>query len=237
MITLAYSNTSSKTIEGIIHQKELRGTEYKESLKMACSYASWVSKGYPMTYYPSGLLFTTEATPVKCIPFDEWKLRCGKYLAGFESFMFNSIEEMVQRFPSSKAAQRAAMNWRWLYELILNGRHDSWMATFPKQTRKKLLQTAVMVYGSMEQAKEQIMAWKAEHKIQECYQRIPNQSRIKPSYNEILFQGKIRIEPVAVFGFKEPICGLPRAKTALEHNNRRYPSTTFFIKSTPTPNQ
>lgn len=208
MLEFAYADENPEEIMRIIEGRRLDRTEFKESLGLACSYASYVSKGYPATYYKSGLIFRTEAVPLWWLPFDEWNLRLGPYLAGYERFMFDSLDSMLAQFPDSISAQKAATNWRHLYESILNGRYDSDME-FSRTTDGEMAaafqETIKFVYGTIENAKAAIESWKARYQMHTPpYRKVARLDirRLKPACTEVLFDIEIEIEPVAIFGMK-----------------------------------
>ncbi|UCG94973.1 MAG: hypothetical protein JSV92_02890 [archaeon] len=68
-------------------------------------FATYVSEDYPDTYDDSGFIFETDANPVFVCPTDHFNLLI--QYPGFEEFVFSSIEEMLEKFPTLEIASEA----------------------------------------------------------------------------------------------------------------------------------
>ncbi len=219
MLKLAYAEESEKTIKEIIENQVLLGCEFKKSLNKLCAHSSYVSKEYPETYHKKGLIFEPHVKPIKWVPFDEWNLRLGPYLAGFDKFMFNDLESMLKKFPNSISAVSFVNYWRYAYGLILNDRFESGLNFLRVETKQKLLDSVEFVYGNLKNAEKEIKKWIRENKGYNPASSllITNIHENHQDITEILFEGKPKIKPVATFGFEKSIFGLPIYDEALDY--------------------
>jgi len=65
-------------------------------------YTSFYTPGYNQIYYEDGIIFNTTQKPVYACPIDNaYLIRNGKYILGIEKFLFNSVEEMLEKYPTS----------------------------------------------------------------------------------------------------------------------------------------
>lgn len=115
---LAHSIWSGfNNVKKIIDEKRITSSEHKKSInREVFALSSYVSKEYPYTYYDGGLIFETYSNPVLVCPCDEWWLRQGPYLDGYEQFLFDSIKKMLKKFPSHEETRKAIKEWRLRYE-------------------------------------------------------------------------------------------------------------------------
>lgn len=219
MMKLVYAKDSEKKIQEIIEKETLLGHEFKKSLNKLCAHSSYVSEEYPKTYYQKGLIFEPLEKPIKYVPFDEWNLRLGPYLAGFEKFMFDDLESMLEKFPNSISAVSSVNAWRFTYGLILDKRYERDLEFCGEKTKQKALESINFVCGDLKNAKEKINQWVKENNGYNPAHSllISNISKPELDTTEILFEEKPKIKPIALFGFEESILGLPVYKTALDY--------------------
>ena len=65
-------------------------------------FSSYYCRGYANSYKPKGIIFETDEPIVYACPVDNFELmRGGKYLPGYETFLFYSIDDMLKKYPSS----------------------------------------------------------------------------------------------------------------------------------------
>jgi hypothetical protein len=89
---------------GRIGPKEMRplGSQlprFKDVPLICCSY---FCQGYEWSYREKGVIFKPKSEPAYVIPADAFELmRSGRYLPGHERFVFSSVEEMLEKYPSS----------------------------------------------------------------------------------------------------------------------------------------
>ena len=72
-------------------------------------YCSFVCEGYPQVYgnYP-GITFETDSKLVYACPSDNFNLmRGGRFLPGHERFVFSSVEEMLDEYPTTQHFKQA----------------------------------------------------------------------------------------------------------------------------------
>jgi len=105
-----------QTLSEVLKHRIIRPNTRHHSLKDRLS-ASLPTQGFPGTYRPQGILFTTEQRPDYCVPFDLMALTYGKtftsqdygsdFLPGHERFVFPDFEAMEEQFPNSREALEA----------------------------------------------------------------------------------------------------------------------------------
>ncbi|NCN86307.1 hypothetical protein GW932_00590 [archaeon] len=64
------------------------------------TFCSYFCEGYEKGYHSKGIVFQTKEKPIYAIPTDSWSfMRSGVWLPNHEQFVFNSIEEMLEKYP------------------------------------------------------------------------------------------------------------------------------------------
>ena len=117
-----------QTLEEVLEIKEVKpNTRHSQLQKRLCT--SLICEGYPSTYRPEGLLFTTEIEPDYVVPFDMMALTTGEtmssvdyysgFLPGFARFQYRRVEEMLKLYPDSETAIQELNIFREKYGLSL----------------------------------------------------------------------------------------------------------------------
>lgn len=100
-----------KDLQKIVETGELRGhgpaaigKQILSVENVPLSYCSYVCEGYPMIYgNRQGVAFEIDEKPVYACPSDVFELmRGGTYLPGHERFLFESVEEMLEKYPTEE---------------------------------------------------------------------------------------------------------------------------------------
>lgn len=114
-------NTTCQTLEEVLDKKTIKTNTRHHVLKDRLS-VSCLSAGFPGSYRPEGILFTTNHSPAYCAPFDLMALTDGKtftakdfgsdFLPGYEQFVFPDVKSMIQVFPTSQHALKALNQFR-----------------------------------------------------------------------------------------------------------------------------
>lgn len=115
-----------QTLEEVLQTRVLKpNTRHSQLRKRLCT--SLICEGYPNTYRPEGLLYTTTNEPTYVVPFDMMALTAGQtmssadyyhgFLPGFGRFRYASIEEMLKQYPDSARAIQALNQFREKYGL------------------------------------------------------------------------------------------------------------------------
>lgn len=83
---------------------EAIGKQVSNFEKVPMSYCSWFCEGYPGVYGDRpGVAFETDEKPIYACPADAFELmRSGTYLPGHERFLFESVKDMLQKYPTAK---------------------------------------------------------------------------------------------------------------------------------------
>jgi hypothetical protein len=67
------------------------------------TYCSFYCEGYKGSYQRRGVIFEPQSDLIYASPVDNFEfLRCGKWIPGFQRFVFKSIEEMLAKYPTQK---------------------------------------------------------------------------------------------------------------------------------------
>jgi hypothetical protein len=106
---LVQTTLSGKTLRNIVNTCTLGAdsnplTKQPPLVKSTpMSFCSYFCKGYPETYGDrEGIMFETDSPVVYACPADTFELlRDGNWIPGYERFLFKSIEEMLEKYPTS----------------------------------------------------------------------------------------------------------------------------------------